>query len=252
MTLNTAIYTRISAEEQACTGFGLEAQREECQAMAAAKGWLVAAEFSDGPSSTKRAISPGLARFLEAACGGEIGAVIFPSLDRLGNRIHLVVRLLTRLNECGVIIVSCEEALDTETASGRFALSMFAALSELALENNVVERTTKGRDARGRIDGERGGQMPMGYKRVFDETGDSIGVEVNDSEAETVQYIFVLRARGNSLQTVADRLNELGVKTSRGKQWHASSVKIVLDNENKYRGGRRWESSYRWPRILAY
>ena len=249
--IKAAIYTRVSAEDQAEEAADLEMQREVCLAMAKVKGWKVAAEFSDGPSRVKSDVNQsGLAKFLEAACSGEIGAVIIPSLDRLGTSTRLVLRLVNSLNEFGVIIISCKEALDTETSTGGFVLRMFASLAELE-RDALVGTASKGRDSRGRIDGERGGQMPMGYKRVFDEKGVSCGVETNESDAETVRYVFALRARGSSLQTIADRLNDLGVKTSRGKQWHASSVKVLLDNEDKYRGGRRWQSSYRWPAILA-
>jgi site-specific DNA recombinase len=249
--IKAVIYTRVSAEDQAEEAAGLEIQREECLALAKVKGWTVVAEYNDDGSGAKSDVTrPGLAKFLKAACGGEIGAVIIPSLDRLGKSTRLVLRLVNSLNECGVIIISCKEALDTATSTGGYVLRMFASLAELE-RDALVGRATKGRDARGRIDGERGGQMPMGYKRVFDEKGVSCGVEINETEAETVRYVFALRARGSSLQAIADRLNYLGVKTSRGKQWHASSVKVLLNNEGKYRGGRRWESSYRWPTILV-
>ncbi|GMQ78864.1 MAG: hypothetical protein BMS9Abin02_1405 [Anaerolineae bacterium] len=249
--IKAAIYTKVSAEDQAKEAAGLKMQREACLAMAKAKGWTVAAEFSDGPSSAKRDVNrTGLAAFLEAACSGDIGAVIIPSLDSLGRSIHRVFKLIDYIDACGVIIVSCKEALDTETATGSFVLRTFASLAKLDREA-LVGTATRGRDARGRLDGERGGQMPMGYKRMFDEKGVSCGVAVNEDGAETVRYVFALRSRGSSLQAIADRLNDLGVKTSRGKQWHASSVKVLLDNEGKYRGGRRWESSCRWPAILA-
>ena len=251
MSIKAAVYAGVSAGVQTEEAAGLEMQREECLAVAKVKGWTVVAEYSDGGKSASRDVThPGLAEFLEAACGGEIGAVIISSLDSLGRSINRVLKIIDYLNECGVIIVSCKEALDTETAAGSFVLQLFASLAELE-RDALVGPATKGRDARGRINGERGGQMPIGYKRVFDEKGVSGGVEIKEAEAETVLYIFALRARGSSLQAIADKLNELGVITSRGKQWHASSVKVVLDNEPKYRGGRRWESSYRWPEILA-
>ena len=249
MIIKAAIYTHIWAEEQDNSAGGLDEQREICLSMAAAKGWLVVVAFSDGPKFLKKAIPPGLAQLLAAAGSGEVGAVIIPSLASLGGSARLVLKQLDQLNKYGVIIVSCEEALDTETSSGRFALKVIGTLSALK-SDAVVSHTSKGREARGRIDGERGGQLPMGYKRVFDASGSSLGVEIDEAVAETVRYMFTLRSMGNSLQAIADKLNDFGVTTTREKKWHPSSVKIVLDNEDKYRGGRRWKSSYRWPRIL--
>ncbi len=249
MTIRTAIYTRIWAEEQGKSPGGFDQQRETCQAVAVDKGWLVAAEFGDGRDVALDEKPPGFIQFLEAACEVDVGAVIIPSLASLGVSARLVLRRLDQLNECGVIIVSCEEELDTGTASGRFALKVICSLAALK-PDNAAARTSKGRDARGRKDGERGGQLPMGYKRVIDASGNSPGVEIEDTAAETVRYMFVLRSMGNSLLAIAGKLNDLGVATSRDKQWHASSVKVVLDNEDKYLGGRRWQSSYRWPKIL--
>ena len=47
----------------------------------------------------------------------------------------------------GVEIVSCKESLDTSTPTGKFVLTMFAALAQLD-RDNIVKRTTDGRDAR--------------------------------------------------------------------------------------------------------
>ena len=249
MIMRAAIYTRIRVEDQAGGRSRLDEQREICQAAADSKGWVVAAEFSDGPNGSNKFVPPGLAQFLEAACSDDVDAAIIPSLASLGGSVSLILARLEQLNKCGVIIVSCEEGLDTESSSGRFAMKLFSTLT--ALKSDVTGALpSKGRDARGRIDGERGGQLPMGYTRVFDASGSSLGVEIDEAVAETVRYMFTLRSMGNSLQAIADKLNDFGVTTTREKKWHPSSVKIVLDNEDKYRGGRRWKSSYRWPRIL--
>jgi DNA invertase Pin-like site-specific DNA recombinase len=55
---SAAIYIRVSTEEQATSGFGLDVQRERCSAMAVAKGWTVDAEHiyrDEGISGTKTA-----------------------------------------------------------------------------------------------------------------------------------------------------------------------------------------------------
>ena len=122
-------------------------------------------------------------------------------------------------------------------------MRMFASLAELD-RDNIVQRTTEGRDARGRIDGERGGRVPMGYTRTEE------GVEIVPDEAEIVRQIFSKRGAGATLTVIADGLNKQGIKTRRGGKWHASSVRQILMNEDKYRGGFRWESEIRWPVIL--
>ena len=246
-----AIYTRVSTTDQAEEGYGLDAQMEQCRAMATVKGWDIAAHFSDdGISGTKSEDKrPGLAALTEAIDAGIVDAVIISSLDRLGRSTRLVLRIVDSMDSSGVDLVSCKEALDTSTPSGRFVLRMFASLAELE-RDNIVERTTAGRDARGRIDGEKGGRVPMGYQRILDEKGNAAGVVVDDQEADVIRDIFALRAADNSLRAIAANLKEKGVSTRRGSIWHASSVRAVLRNEDKYRGGQRGDSAERWPAIL--
>lgn len=245
-----AIYLRVSTDEQV-NGYGLDVQRQRCEAMAIVKGWTVTAVYSDeGLSGTLDATKrPGLAAMLDAACNGEVDAVIVLSLDRLARKTLLVLDIVGRLDGCAVELVSVKESLDTSTPSGRFALTMFAAIAQLE-RDTIVQRTTDGRNARGAVDGERGGSVPMGYRRERNDTGAAVGVSIVDSEAETVRTIFSLRAGGASLRTIAACLNDDGIPARKGGRWYASAVKEVLSNEAEYRGGRRGASDETWPVIL--
>ena len=46
------------------------------------------------------------------------------------------------------------------------------------------------------------------------------------------------RDQGESLRAIAEELNRDGIETKRGGEWHASTVKYVLDNP-KYDGRLR-------------
>jgi site-specific DNA recombinase len=244
--MNTAVYLRVSTEEQA-EKYGLIAQREQCEAMATVKGWDIAKVYQDDVSGTT-AERPGLQAMLQAVCNGEHQAVIVSGLDRLARSTRLVLDIVEKLDGCSAELVSCKESLDTSTPQGRFVLRMFASLAELE-RDNIVERTTDGRDARGRIDGEKGGRLPMGYRRVFEDSK-AVGVEVNEQRAELVRDIFAQRVAGSTLTAIADRLNEQGYTTERGGSWHASSVRQILLNEDAYKGGYRGESPERWPTLF--
>ena len=250
-TQKAAIYLRVSTDEQV-NGYGLDVQRTRCEAMAIVKGWEVAAVYSDeGLSGTLDAgRRPGLAALLAAACSGEVQAVIVLSLDRLARKTLLVLDLVGKLDGCGVELVSVKESLDTSSPSGRFALTMFAAIAQLE-RDTIVARTTDGRNARGKIDGEMGGAVPLGYLRERDDKGKAAGVVVVESEAETVRTIFSQRAGGASLRAIAQTLNEQEIPARKGGKWYASAVKEVLSNEAEYRGGKRGASDETWPAILA-
>ena len=219
--------------------------------MAIVKGWEVAAVYSDeGLSGTLDAgRRPGLAALLAAACSGDVQAVIVLSLDRLARKTLLVLDLVGKLDGCGVELVSVKESLDTSSPSGRFALTMFAAIAQLE-RDTIVARTTDGRNARGKIDGEMGGAVPLGYLRERDDKGKAAGVVVVESEAETVRTIFSQRAGGASLRAIAQTLNEQEIPARKGGKWLHTAVKEVLSNEANYRGGNRGTSGETWPAIL--
>lgn len=245
--MRAAIYLRVSTDDQAQDGYGLDVQRERCKAQITAKGWRYAGEYEDaGISGTKGADErPGLAALLADAQAGKIDAVVVLALDRLGRKTSLVLSLVETLSERGATLVSCKESLDTSTPQGQFVLTMFAALAQLE-RDTIVERTSAGRDARGKVDGERGGRIPMGYRRASAD-----GVEVDPERAALVRSIFDMKRQGLTLRAIAAELNTDGHTTPRGKAWHASSVREVLLNEADYRGGTRGASNVRWPIILA-
>ncbi len=246
-----ALYVRVSTEDQAKEGYGLTVQRERCRAQVIAKGWTPAGEYADeGISGTKDTEGrPGLAALLEACEAGEVDAVVTLALDRLGRNTAIVLRLVERLNAAGVELVSCNEALDTSTPTGRFVLRMFASLAELD-RDQIVAKTTAGRNARGAQDGERGGSVPVGYRRIFAD-GKATGVEVDPEGAELVRRVYDRRRQGAPLATIAAELNADGIATPRGHRWHASSVAVVLDNGDAYTGGTRGASDICWPAILT-
>jgi site-specific DNA recombinase len=241
-TSRAAIYIRVSTEEQASEGYGLAVQRGRCAAMATVKGWSVVAVFADeGISGTKDASErPGLAALLTAAEAGELDAVIVLALDRLGRKTRLVLDLVEQLAAAGVSLVSCKESLDTATPQGQFALTLFAALAQLE-RDTIVERTTAGRDQRGKVDGEKGGRLPFGYKRT------SVEIVVDEDAAALVQRIFAMRAAGATLQAIAAAMPGL---SPRGGRWYPSGVSDILKNETAYRGGTRGDSAVCWPALL--
>lgn len=252
--MRAAIYLRVSTDEQG-EKYGLAIQDTVTRAMITVKQWQVVEPpfVDDGLSGTLAEDGrPALAALLAAAEDGRIDAVIVSALDRLGRKTSLVLSLVERLAKHGVIIVSCKELFDTSTASGQFVLTMFAALAQLE-RDTIVERTTNGRNQRGKVDGEKGGRLPFGYRRIDVEINKSnpvVNVEIDQESAEVVRWIFSERYKGQTLAAIADGLNQDGKTTARGKRWHASSVREVILNEDAYLGGQRGESGLCWPGIL--
>lgn len=240
-----AIYVRVSTEDQARDGFGLEVQRQRCSAMATVKGWSLIDTYADEGVSGAKGIDqrPGLARLMADALDGRIDAIIVLALDRLGRKTRIVLELVEQLGAANVVLVSVKESLDTSTPQGQFVLTMFAALAQLE-RDMIAQRLGDGRNVRSSIDGERGGALPYGYIRSED------GPQIETAEAETVRYILRNKRGGKSFHQIARDLNERGTPGPRGGKWYARTVKIVCDNRAIYKGGQRGESATSWPAII--
>src|SRR5579884_4265027 len=200
--LRVACYLRVSTEDQAESGLGIAAQRTRCYAMAEVKGWPRPIPYSDeGISGTKEVSGrPSLRRLLEDVHAGNIDAVIILSLDRLGRKTRLVLDLVEELTGYGVVLISCKESLDTESATGKFVLSLFASLAQLE-RDLISERTTAALQELSKR-GVVGGKMPYGYIRT------SEGPTVDAEAAKVVRFIFNARKRGESLRDIATKLND--------------------------------------------
>lgn len=232
--LHVAAYIRVSTEDQAESGLGMDAQRTKCKAMCQVKGWP-APDFyvDDGISGTKEVSKrPGLQRLVDDITSGKVDAVIIPSLDRLGRKVHIVINLVEEFRLYNVALVSCKESLDTSTPQGQFVLFMFAALAQLE-RDLISQRTMDALIERSKRDGEKGGRMPHGYRRSPE------GIVIVPEQAKVVRRIFALHRRGASLR-------EIGTSVHKP---HTSVVEI-LRNRDAYKGGKRGDSELRWPVIL--
>ncbi len=232
--LHIAAYIRVSTEDQAESGLGMDAQRSRCKAMCEVKSWPAPSFYvDDGISGTKPvAKRPGLRKMLEDIESGRVDAVVISSLDRLGRSAHIIINLVEEFRQKYIALVSCKESFDTSTPQGQLMLGIFAVLAQFE-RDLISQRTTDALVERELRDGETGGRLPYGYIRT------PLGIVIDEEAAKNVRRIFSMRKRGVSLR-------EIGAKV--GKP-HTSVAEILL-NRDAYKGGRRGESARRWPVIV--
>lgn len=149
--LRAAIYTRVSTVEQST-----ETQRHECLERVRYAGWTLAGEFDDVGASGKRDRRPGLDRLMLGIRQRQFDVVIVWRSDRLFRSLSHLVRTLEEMKQLGVALVSCKEAWDTTTSTGRLMLHVVAAFAEFEREL-ISDRTKASFDARKRR-GERIGR----------------------------------------------------------------------------------------------
>lgn len=220
-------YVRVSTEEQASQGYGLESQARAIKAFAVSQGYELVKIAADPAVSgaTRPSERAGFAELVELAASGAFSVLLVWKFDRLARQIVYSVVAANELSEkYDVVLRSVTEPIDTSTPMGRTIFAVLAGMAEQEREA-ITERTWHGRREKGLRGGYACGGVPIGYDPDAD--GNLV---INESEARVVRNIFALRKGGATYDQIARALNKAGSTTKRGNIWRKGGVAHVLDN----------------------
>jgi DNA invertase Pin-like site-specific DNA recombinase len=220
-------YVRVSTEHQADGGVSLDAQRAKLEAYAVAMDLDLVALVEDAGVSAKTLNRPGLRRALAMLDAGEAEALLIVKLDRLTRSVRDLGDLVERYFASRCSLLSVSDSIDTRTAAGRLVLNVLTSVAQW--EREATGERTRDALVHLKAEGVKLGGEALGWRRA--ETTDAEGrrtVEDIDSEAETMNRIFALRAKGRSLRDIAAILTAEGRSTKRGGAWAAETVRKVL------------------------
>lgn len=221
--MNRAVgYIRVSTEFQATEGVSLSAQRAKITAWCQVNDYELVGIFEDaGLSGASMGKRDGLHAAMKAATKGM--ALVSYSISRLARSTRDMLELADRLERQGADLVSLTEKIDTTSAAGRMVFRMLAVLSEF--EREQIGERTKMALAHKKAKGEKYGPVPFGYEEV---EGRLIEVRL---EAQAVAEIVRMREKGLAYRQIAERLNVNGISGKRGGQWHASTVRYLINRQ---------------------
>jgi DNA invertase Pin-like site-specific DNA recombinase len=169
---------------------------------------------------------PGLSYALGRIVAGEARGLVVSDLSRLSSSAADLGTVLQWLTAAGARLIVVAETLDTATRQGRVAVGALIAVAE-AERDRLTARTRNGLQAA------RQGAGIQGRPAVAD-------------DRELHARIVAMRARGLTMQAIADRLNEEGVPTVRGgREWRPSSVQRALGYRRRRPG--MWPSGQPAP-----
>lgn len=223
------IYTRVSrVSVREGESFQSPKQQEDrCRAQLKADGLRVGEVFTDLDESGAKASRPEFDKAMARVASGKSGGIIVYDLSRFGRSTRNVLDGIDMIEAHGAVFVSCAEKFDTSTGTGRFVLTMFAALRELERTQSAERWEVSKADARAR--GVHIGGPRAGYVR--DEDGKLVEVP---EYLDAVKAAFGLRARGGSWREAAAILTEAGVPTSKSKgeavEWSRQATRNVVQN----------------------
>lgn len=205
------IYTRVSTDEQAEYGNGLDIQLEHCQQYAMRNEFEIVETFADGDVSGKIYLPerPRGGEMHTRVLKGEANAVIIDRVDRMG-REELDLRLVARewlRNSIELHFTDIGQV--TDASSIVFVVTSWKGHEEhrTIVTNMCLGRERKARS--GRVVG--GGKPPYGYKYEYEilPSGKNRvkGLAKYEPEAVIVRRIFQLYANGATLRGIAARMN---------------------------------------------
>jgi DNA invertase Pin-like site-specific DNA recombinase len=87
----------------------------------------------------------------------------------------------------------------------------------------IVARLRRGRQMKASLGGRAVGAAPYGFRP---EGGELVP---RHEEQRAIQVMSNARAAGKSFREVAEVLNQRGLPPRRGQQWHAMTVRRILD-----------------------
>jgi len=212
-------YYRVSTARQGKSGLGIEAQKAAVQRFAETEGIEIIAEHVEvetgkGADALDRRpeLGTALAHARKARC-----PVLVAKLDRLSRDVHFISGLMAHR----VPFVVAELGADADP----FMLHLYAALAEK--ERALISARTKAALAAKKAAGAKLGNPRAAEAAVKAHAANR--AVADQFAANVLPIVRDIQAAGRtSLREIAATLNARGVRTARGGQWGASSVRNLI------------------------
>jgi len=198
-------YLRVSTEEQAANGNGLDAQRATITAEADRRGWTVDLVADEGASG--KHVNTGLRSCLDQLAQGRADALIVAKLDRMARSVLHAADILQLARTQGWDLVICDLGVDLSTHNGRLVANVLASVAEWE-RDHIGQRTREGLAAA------RARGVRIGRPRL--------------APAVVVDRIVNNRERGESYGSIARTLTDERILSPQGRStWQASTVRRI-------------------------
>lgn len=198
-------YLRVSTEEQANSGLGMEAQRDTIQRYADAHGWQVI-WYEDSGLSAKSLDRPqlqaALARLHVIHKRRDVDGVVVAKLDRLSRSVVDFAGVLELARARKWALVAIDLGVDTSTPTGELVANVMMSVAQW--ERRVI--------------GERTAAAMQAAKRQGRHMG-----RVSALPESTGHRLLTLRAQ-YTLACTATLLNAEGLLTATGEAWSGNNV----------------------------
>ena len=226
MLMQTAIYARVSTEEQASEGFSIHAQKDKLTKYAELNDWdIVDYYVDDGISGKNLTERPEVSRLIKDVESGKITNVLVYKLDRLTRSVKDLIYLIELFDKNNCTFNSQTEKIDTSNAVGRMFVKIIGIFAEFEREN-LAERVSFGYEQKTKEGNYTNCNGVFGYDYIIGKGK----LKVNNEEAKYVKRIYDWYINGDSMLKIAGKMKEFNVPTKRGGKWNQSTIASILTN----------------------
>jgi len=183
-----ALYARVSTADE-----DTDLQLVELRRYAAARGWVIVADFVDRGVSGAGTRRPALDQLWAAARRRDVDGIVVWRFDRFSRSVSNLVRALEEFRGLGVAFISIHEQIDTSSPTGRVVFAVVATMAEF--EREILRERVRAGLSRAR---ERGVQLGRPLKLD--------PLEVLRLRGDGMSVCAIARSVGAPASTVADLL----------------------------------------------
>jgi site-specific DNA recombinase len=228
---NAVGYCRVSTDGQVGEDrFGIESQKEQILAYAKRNDYTITEWYIDEGVSGIKESRPAFDKIIYGdITNPRVYCVIVAKNDRVARDINIYFYYKMMLKKKDIQLISISEDFGQFGVFSNMLEAFTMCVAEMEREN-INKRTSLGRDVKAGKGGYAGGQAPYGYKV------ENKQLVVVPEEAEAVRDMFKMQAEGETLQAIADEMNERGLITHRGGIFRTSTIQTILANRKTYEG----------------
>jgi DNA invertase Pin-like site-specific DNA recombinase len=216
-----AVYARISSDPEG-DRLGVTRQREDCEALAARKGWPVAEVYiDDDRSAYSGKPRPEYRRLLDDIATRSVDALVVYNLDRLHRQPRELEAFFDITDAAGLTnLATVEGDINLGSHDGRFHARILGAVARKSSDDasRRIKRKNEERAAQGLPTG--GGTRPFGYRPDR--------VTVDPVEAALVREAVSRVLAGEAVRAIATDWNARTIATSGGSTWTVETLRRML------------------------
>jgi site-specific DNA recombinase len=222
------LYTRVSTDEQARSGYSLAQQLEALKEYANREGYEILEEVADPGQSGASLERPGMDRVRDLVAAGGVSVVLAQDRNRFAREPAYLYLLREEFADGGTVLMALNQHGD-ESPEGELTDGIIDQIAKFE-RAKIAERTRRGRLRRAR----EGKIVPTHTPDYgFRYTSDREGYEVDPEQMAVVRRIFdMVGAEGKKLHAAKRVLEREGVRTpSGGPYWHVRFIRSVIRDD---------------------